>query len=228
MKTIKIGVVALLLLATLKVSAQDYLTGYRYYNNTGLGITMGYTNQQFHYRTGEYHYYNDGIWGDRNRLHGFYMGFAHQSNWVAGFGLYIGTNFNFYFSSNDPHGYYYAQTVNDAYDSYFECSLEIPLHLAFKLPLGYDFALGAHSGIGCTLTYVSVFSDSRGYFNDWSGLGEFLKVANLTYDFALYLELGGLRVDAQWSTGLIRQASSSDWDQLLRDKFLVGLTLFFN
>lgn len=224
----KIGIVALLLLVIIKASAQDYLTDYRYTNNTGPGLTMGYLNQQFHYRTGEYHFYNDGVWGDRNRLHGFYLGLAHQSNWVAGFGLYTGFNLDFCFSFNDPTGYYYAQSVNDAYDSYVECGLEIPLHLAFKLPLGYDFALGLHSGIGCTLTYVSVFSDSRGYFNDWSGLGEFLKVVNLTYDFAVYMELAGLRLDAQWSTGFIRQASLTDWDQVLRDKFLLGLTLFIN
>lgn len=228
MKTIRICILTLELLLATNVTAQDYLVNRWYCNNEGVGLCFGYTSQQFQAKYNDYNDYFDGIWGDKNRLHGAFLGFAKQGNWGYGIGLYWGANLEFYLSTNNPTAVYQANSVNEAFDTYIEFTLNAPLHLAFKLPLRDNFALGFHTGPGVTLSYIAFFSDMRGYFDDWFCLGDGIKVFNLTYDFALFTEIGSIRFDVQWSTGLINQQSSSDWDKLTRNKFSIGLTRFWN
>ena len=210
----------------LSLNAQSWLTNVNYDDHKA-GLYLGYASQQFKFSKGDNYICTDGIWGDRNRLHGVAMGAVVQGNWGYGIGLYWAFNGEFYFSTNNPTETYQASSVNEAFDFYGEFTFQMPLHLALTVPLTDDFAVGFHTGPGLTLTYISMFSDLRGYFDDWSGLGDALNVINLTYDFACYIEFRGIRLESQWSYGLIKNGdNSSGWDRVVRDKFAVGLTIF--
>lgn len=206
--------------------AQKWLTHVDY-DDHQTGLHMGYTSQQFKFYSGDYYFVSDGIWGDKNRLHGFDIGVVVQGNWGYGIGLYWALHTEFYFSTNNPTETYHATSVNGAYDFYGEFTFQMPLHLALKIPLTDDFALGFHTGPGITLTYISMFNDFRGYFDDWSGLGDQLNVINLTYDFALYLEFNKIRLESQWSYGFTNNKNyASGLDRVVRNKFTIGLTIF--
>lgn len=228
MRTIRIGILTFMVLLTFRGFSQGYHYLTKWYSkNESAGFYLGYVNQQFQIKFGDYSDYTDGIWEDRSRLHGLSLGVAYQSNWLYGFGLYCGGTMEFYLSTNNPTAVYHANYPREAYDIYGEFTFQIPLHLALKVPLGYDFSLGFHTGLGTTLTWFSLFTDSRGYFDDVSPLDmKTFKFYNFTYDFALYVELFNFRLDAQWSTGLNNQQPSSNWDNLTRNKFSIGLTIF--
>ena len=227
MKTIRISIVAaIMFLMALNCKAQHYLSNIEY-NRKGLGFYMGYSSQQFKMTIGDFFYCTDGIWEDQNRLHGMSLGMAAQSNWLYGFGLYWNFTADFYLSTNNATATTTANSVNEAYDTYYELGFQMPLHLAFKLPLAKVFAIGFHTGPGATVSYVALYHDTRGYFDNLNPLKEkIFQYYNVTYDCAVFFELYNVRVDAQWSTGLINQQSSAQWDKLTRNKFMVGLTIF--
>lgn len=227
MKTIRISIVAaIFFLMGLNCKAQNYLSGWDY-GRFGLGFYMGYSSQQFKMTTGDFFYNTDGIWENKNRLHGMSLGMAVQSNWLYGLGLYWNLTMDMYLSTNNATATTVAETPSEAYDTYFELGFQMPLHLAFKLPLANVFAIGFHTGPGITASCLAIYRDTRGYFESMSPLKEkvFLYY-NVTYDCAVFFELFNCRVDVQWSTGLINQQSSPQWDKLTRNKFTVGLTIF--
>ena len=114
--------------------AQKWLTHVDY-DDHQTGLHMGYTSQQFKFYSGDYYFVSDGIWGDKNRLHGFDIGVVVQGNWGYGIGLYWALHTEFYFSTNNPTETYHATSVNGAYDFYGEFTFQMPLHLALKIPL---------------------------------------------------------------------------------------------
>lgn len=227
MKTIRISIIAAIFsLMALNGKAQNFLSDWDY-GRQGLGFYMGYSSQQFKVTTGDFFYSTDGIWENRNRLHGVSLGLAAQSNWLYGLGLYWNMTLDMYLSTNNATSTTQASTISEAYDSYFELGFQMPLHVAFKLPLAKVFAIGFHTGPGATASCVAIYSDSRGYYNKMNPLKEkYFKYYNITYDCAVFFEVFNCRIDVQWSTGLINQQSSDLWDQLTRDKFMVGLTIF--
>ena len=221
----QITVLALLLLLTTAAHSQKWLTDVGYdYEDDG-GMYFGYVNQQIELTNGELHEYWRGVWnGDQNkRLHGFVMGAMGQTNWFYGLGLYSGFGLEMFVSN--------AATPDDAFSLYMELTINVPIHLAFRLPVTSDASLGFHTGIGTTLSYIAYYIDTRGYFPDHSVLGDDgrVKFYNFTYDFAVYAQYKNFRLELQWSTGLNDHKLAYDGSFITRrNKFAIGTTIFFN
>ena len=219
----------------LHCSAQkDWVTNH-YFDDHPVGLIFSYNNQNVENNIQGFISTWDGIWesGVNNHLHGGALGIIVQGNWGYGIGLYWGMLWEFYMSSNDPTAYDYAYYAEDAFDLYLETALSMPLHLQFKVPLSDNFAVGAHSGLGATWSFIGEYSDSRGYFADYEPLGEHghLKKINLTWDFALLLQFETFRFDIQWSRGLTNHVmyygeDGSTMDMTRRNKFTFGFTVF--
>ncbi len=208
--------------------AQDYVTDVRY-DEKYIGISLGYVNQNFKYVTGDYSMTSGGIWENDKKLHGFTMGLVGQVPFDFGIGLYLGMNMEIYGSSNNSKHSHHAQTVDEAYDSYTEIAFNIPIHLYFKVPLDSDIALGLHTGIGSTITCMTLYEDTKGYYDSWTPNSEDseFKNFNLTYDFALFMEIYCIRLDVQWDDGLINMVNLTDWDKIYRNKFTAKLSFMF-
>ncbi len=220
--------VAITVLCTTNAHAQSYLGDVKYNQTEGIGLSFGYTNQQYKITYGNQHFFSNGIWGDNKRLHGLDMGLIAQGTIDYGIGIYIGLDMELYFSSNTPSQTYGAGTIEEVFDSYTELTFEIPLHIQFKQPLSDIFAIGAHTGPGMTLSCMALFEDTRGYYSDYDAIGDGVNVFNLTWDFAVFMELENVRLDAMWSTGLINVTNGGwDADKVTRNKFSLGISILF-
>lgn len=230
MKKIFLVIVIPLLVSVCNVSnGQTFLGDEQYDSMTehGLGIMLAYSNQQYQGTVGNFNSFGNGIWGEKNALHGFDMGMVLQGTFGYGFGVYVGMNFGFFMSSNNPTSRYGEATTEEAFDSYSEFTFEMPLHMQFKQPIGDIAAIGIHTGLSIDLSYLALFEDTRGYYSEYSVLGDGVNVFNLTYDFALFLELGSVRFDVQWSHGL-NDHKREGFDRFIRNRFLAGMTFFLN
>lgn len=72
--------------------------------------------------------------------------------------------------------------------------------------------------------------DDDGSYDDVNAIGveNGFKMFNLTFDAALFVELGKLRFDIMWSNGLTDQERNKDVvDKTLRNKLFFGLTILF-
>lgn len=229
----KIRVLVIFSLFTTMVQAQNWLTDVGYHEDDRIGMYFGYVNQQLELTDGTNHEYWRGIWqGDQNkRLHGFVMGAMGQTNWFYGLGLYTGLGIEMFFSDNDPTEIYYATTYDDAHTMYMEFTLNIPIHVAFKIPITRKASLGLHTGLGSTFSWMAFYTDTRGYFPDAFVLGDDgrVKFYNSTWDFAVFAQIEDFRLDVQWSTGLNdHKLSHVDSYKTQRNKFTIGATIFID
>ncbi len=199
------------------------------YEEHSLGWTFSYNNQQMEYRVGEFSDFGNGLWDNGSkRLHGGGMGFIVNGTFGGGFGLYWGLGMELFSSSNESSGF--GETIADQYETYMELAFEMPLHLQYKLPIADRIAIGAHVGPGITFSCAGSFMDDDGSYDDVNAIGveNGFKMFNLTFDAALFVELGKLRFDIMWSNGLTDQERNKDVvDKTLRNKLFFGLTILF-
>lgn len=220
-----------LLLTASNTHSQSYLFNSKYSNlsEEGPGVYFGYTNQHFKFSSGTNNLITNGIWGNNKSLHGFEFGLLAQGTINNGIGAYFAVNMEFYTSGNSPSSTYGSASLDEAYTDYSEFTFEIPLHIQFKQPIDDDIiAIGAHTGPTLTFTYLSLFEDTRGYYGSFDGFNSSnMKVFNPTWDLALFLEIGKVRFDVQWSYGL-RDYKIEGLDRATRSKFSAGLTIFIS
>lgn len=209
-------------------------TGLFAQDNTQFGISYGYTNQQFKFFIGDFNETNDGIWFDRQRLHGFSFGLNLHSYWKQGYsddyslGIFWGCYMELYHSKNKSSLSYNAQSYDEAYDDYTELDFQMPLHFSIQYLIDEDYiAIGAHVGPGMTVAALGEFSDSRKYYDSFNILKDELKAFNLTFDFALSLLLYPLRIDVQWDRGLLNVMDFDFYDKGIRNKFSVKAAWVF-
>ena len=219
-----IAVFAVFISFTGKSSAQ-YLTHFDF-EERNFGFTFSYVNQQMEYHMGDFSDYGNGIWSNgKERLNGVGVGFIVDGTFGAGVGIFWGMDLEYFSSSNNPSGV--GNTIEDQYDKYMEAVLGMPLHIQYKLPISDKIAIGTHLGPGLSLSVLAGFTSSNGYEDvDILGAENGMRMLNVTFDAAIYLEWGKVRFDVIWSNGLVDYKRNPELiDKTFRNKFMFGLSL---
>ena len=125
-----------------------------------VSLNIGYINKDW-VTEADGETYHENFWGEPDkRLHGLQLGIGYQPTLMCGLGLDTGLAFEFCTSSSDF-------VKEKGWDSYNEFSLYLPLHLAWRIPLGSNCSLTPYAGIGFNWAAYGSFSDDYRYYNGY-------------------------------------------------------------
>ena len=219
-----IAIFAFFISFTGKSSAQ-YITHFDFEENT-FGLYVSYINQQMVYHMGDFSDYGNGIWNNgKDRIHGAGLGFFFDGTFGAGIGLLWGSDIELFSSSNEPSGV--GNTIEDQYSTYTEMAIGMPLHIQYKLPISDKIAIGTHLGPGFTWSILAGFTNDTEYDQvDILGVEGGIRMMNITFDAAIYMEWGNVRFDVMWSNGLVDYKRNPEVvDKTLRNKFMFSFSI---
>lgn len=227
---------------TFKLSAKnDFVWPWqREYEDKPVGFSIGYVSKQISAEnSGTRLRLDPSYWRENKWLPGIQMGFHFQPCFSWGGGFYTGLFYELYFSSSDT--YAGGQIDKDAYGHFNEHSLNIPLHLYYRMPFSKKFSVAIHGGIGMDIglyafysgSFLAMSDDSDSdvmsdyYGEDYGGP----KRVNFTADIGLQINIGHLGINASYSKGLTNHSAIIDWSEgegkTRMNKFAFSLSWLF-
>ncbi len=189
----------------------------REYNQRPVGFSLGYVQKQIVAKNGNERYKLDPAYFRENKsLSGIQMGLHFQPAFSWGLGFYTGLFYELYFANCDDFG-------SDV--QYFtEHSLNLPVHLYYRITFSRNFSISIHGGIGMDLglyacysykflggsrndsSYSTVYSDYYGEGNN--GPNAF----NMTWDIGGSVNIGPVAFNAFMSKGFLNHKGIGEWE----------------
>ena len=192
----------------------------REYNDRPAGFSIGYVSKQL---VSKYEservkldpaYYREGKW-----LPGIQIGLHFQPTFSWGGGLYTGLFYELYFTKSDNFG---GDPVDEAYQHFTEHSLNLPLHLYYRMPFSKNFSIALHGGVGMDIgiyafyagSFMGAGDDSNSeVMSDYYGEENYgPKRVNFTLDFGASFNIGPVAINGFFSKGLTNHTGIIDWD----------------
>lgn len=120
--------------------------------------TVGYTNKNWKTNANGTVMHENFFGEEGKKFHGFYFGANYQPTFNFGLGFRTGLLAEVYISKSN--------FVKDKdFDDYTELSLYIPLHAAYRLPIGYKSSISLYGGLGINYAVVGTYTQHRYYFD---------------------------------------------------------------
>ena len=204
---------------TFKLSAKnDFVWPWqREYDHDPMGFSIGYVQKQVVAKNGSLKYKFDPAYGRENKsMSGIQMGLHFQPVFSWGGGIYTGLFYELYFASCDDYG--------ENVKNFTEHSLNMPIHLYYRIPFSRKFSIAIHGGIGMDLGLYAVYSknplgttDSNDEYQETysdyygesnGGPNRF----NMTWDLACSINIYCIALNAFMSKGLLNHKGFGEWD----------------
>ena len=189
----------------------------REYEQRPYGFSIGYVQKQVVSKNGSQKYkFEPAYFREGKSLSGIQMGIHFQPTLSWGLGIYTGLFYELYLASCDDYG--------DEFKNFSEHSLNLPLHLYYRIPFANRYSLAVHGGLGFDLGLYACYSknflgdtdNDNGYsesYSDYYGESNGGPNAfNMTWDIALTLNLNKIAINAFMSTGLLNHKGLGEWD----------------
>lgn len=208
----------------------------REYEQKPFGFSMGYVSKQIVAKNGSNRYKFDPAYFRENKsLSGIQVGIHFQPTFSWGGGFYTGLLYELYMASCDDYG--------DDLKNFTEHSLNMPIHLYYRIPFSNKFSIAIHGGIGMDLgLYASYSKDilggndsNNGYtkeYDDYYGKDNGGPNAfNLTWDLAGTININKFAVNVFMSKGLVNHKGVGEWDngegKNVINKFGISISYLF-
>jgi len=189
----------------------------REYDQKPFGFSMGYVSKQIVAKNGSNRYkFDPAYFREGKSLSGIQIGVHFQPTLSWGGGFYTGLFYELYMAKCDDYG--------EEFQNFTEHSLNLPIHLYYRIPFSRKFSIAIHGGIGMDLgLYASYSKDFLGgggsdngyseeyddyYGEDNGGPNAF----NLTWDLAGTININKFAVNVFMSKGLLNHKGVGEWE----------------
>ena len=189
----------------------------REYEQHPFGFSLGYVQKQVVSKNGSQRYkFDPGYFREDKSLSGIQMGVHLQPTLSWGGGFYTGLFYELYFASCDDYG--------DEVKNFTEHSLNMPIHLYYRIPFSNKFSIAVHGGIGLDLglyasyskNFLGISDSDDGYsetYSDYYGKDTGGPNAfNMTWDIACSININKVAINAFMSKGLLNHKGLGEWD----------------
>lgn len=192
-----------------------------------LAVSIGYINKDWVTEC-DGKTYHENFWGEPDkRLHGMQIGVTYQPCLNFGLGLRTGLFLELCTSESD-------YVKEKGWDSYNETSLYLPLHLAWRIPVGPRSSITPFAGLGFNWAMYGSFEDDWRYDyyyddygygpSEWQHFGEggAPKRWNNQLEFGVDVNLSGFQIGFTYSKG-IRDHELYDGLETYQNKIAINL-----
>ena len=184
------------------------------------GFSAGYVSKQIVSKNGSTRLkYDPAFYRESKWLHGMQLGFHFQPAFSWGGGLYFGLFYELYLGHSNE---YAGETIDDEYSYFTEHSLNIPLHLYYRITLTRNFCVAIHGGMGMDIGLYAFYAgsvlgatddSSKELISDYYGEDNYgPKRVNFTADLALSINYKWIGLNAFYSQGLTNHDSIVEWE----------------
>lgn len=144
---------AVVILASVRMSAQTLTLFNGGHVDAPLGLTFGYVNKSWRTNFGDY-IYKESPWGEENkRLHGMQIGVLYQPCFDFGLGAHTGLFYELYISCKNP------VVEKGKHDEFTEHDLYLPLHAMWRFPISTDCSFSVYGGVGFNWAMYGTYND---------------------------------------------------------------------
>lgn len=200
-----------------------------------MGFSMGYVQKKVDF------YYNDDskettdlAWNyEPNAFtNGLRLGLHFQPCFSWGLGLYTGFFFEYYYSHTPSSNKATTEEglLADAYTSFSEKAISVPLHLYFRVPFSEEFALSFHGGINADYLFGATYKDSDGIWMTYTpsyGTDVRYEHFNLEYAFGAGIQYEWALIEATWFNGITKNEkfATSNYTKALLTGFSINFSI---
>ncbi len=184
-----------------------------------MGFSMGYVQKKVDfYYTDDSKETTDLAWSyePNSFTNGLRLGLHFQPCFSWGLGLYTGFFFEYYYSHTPSSHKVTTDTEDgllaDAYTSFSEKAISVPLHLYFRVPFGEEFALSLHGGINADYLFGATYKDKDGYWMTYTpsyGTEVRYEHINLEYAISAGIQYEWALIEATWFNGITKNEKFS-------------------
>jgi len=204
---------------TFKLSARNDIVWpwQREYDQRPVGFSMGYVQKQIVAKNGKDRYKLDPAYFRENKsLSGIQMGIHVQPTLSWGLGFYTGLFYELYFAYCDDYG--------SEVQYFTEHSLNLPVHLYYRIAFSENFSISVHGGIGMDFGLYACYSNKflGGSSNDTSYTTEYSdyygeknngpNFFNMTWDIGGSINIGPVALNAFMSKGFLNHKGIGEWE----------------
>ena len=200
-----------------------------------MGFSMGYVQKKVDfYYTDDSKETSDLAWNyePNSFTNGLRMGLHFQPCFSWGLGLYTGCFFEYYYSPTPSSNK--ATTgegpLADAYTSFSEKAVSVPLHLYFRVPFSEDFALSLHGGVNADYIFGATYKDSDGIWMTFTpSYGSDVRYEHLNLEYAIGagIQYEWALFEATWFNGITKNEKLSlpDYQKALLTGFSISFSI---
>lgn len=202
-----------------------------------MGFSMGYVQKKVDfYYTDDSKETTDLAWNYKPNdfTNGLRLGLHFQPCFSWGLGLYTGLFFEYYYSHTPSSNKVTTDTEDgllaDAYTSFSEKAISVPLHLYFRVPFSEDFALSLHGGINADYLFGAIYKDKDGYWMTYTpsyGTEFRYDHFNLEYAIGAGIQYEWALIEAIWFNGITKNEKFSTPNNYSK-ALLTGFSISFS
>lgn len=184
-----------------------------------MGFSMGYVQKKVDfYYTDDNKETTDLAWNYKPNdfTNGLRLGLHFQPCFSWGLGLYTGVFFEYYYSHTPGSNKVTTETEDgllaDAYTSFSEKAISVPLHLYFRIPFSEEFALSLHGGINADYLFGATYKDKDSYWMTFTpsyGTEVRYDHINLEYAIGAGIQYEWALIEASWFNGITKNEKFS-------------------
>lgn len=202
-----------------------------------MGFSLGYVQKKVDfYYTDDSKETTDLAWNYKPNdfTNGLRLGLHFQPCFSWGLGLYTGLFFEYYYSHTPSSNKVTTDTEDgllaDAYTSFSEKAISVPLHLYFRVPFSEDFALSLHGGINADYLFGAIYKDKDGYWMTYTpsyGTEFRYDHFNLEYAIGAGIQYEWALIEAIWFNGITKNEKFSTPNNYSK-ALLTGFSISFS
>lgn len=198
------------------------------------GISVGYVQKNWSYKTSDGESDSFGYWEDSNHINGIQAGIRVEPQFKYGFAINTGLYYEYYFSNTNN------TTIMDEYDNEIRCkgklqehNLYLPIHLEYRLHFTDNFkvfincGLGFDYGLGGSIKYTDIPGYEDTSFDDIYKQGWAWKRFNTSLEYGAGIYLFGLQLHVTAAKGLVNMSEEENVKVKMNKNLSIGMSYMF-